>query len=63
MQGLVNFGSIMTNQIDLSQITSQIVNLKSIIQMISTNKLIDLGIVKILSDHKNLFQMYLASNG
>jgi hypothetical protein len=55
MQGLVNFGSIMTNHIDLSQIASQIINLKSIIQMISTNKLIDLGIVKVLSDNKNLF--------
>jgi hypothetical protein len=63
MQNLVNFGNLVALQIDLREIASQIVNLKGILQMIANNKMIDMGVLRLLSEHKNLFKMYLISNG
>jgi type II secretory pathway component GspD/PulD (secretin) len=39
------------------------VNLKGILQVISNNRQIDLGVLRLLSDNKNIFKLYMKSNG
>jgi hypothetical protein len=38
-------------------------NLKNILGIINTNKLIDCNIIRMLSENRNYFKMYLVSSG